>query len=608
MPVPHERKPWPHHPPLLDTDVDPPHFAASMAVAAVLTNSTRKLARGMMRSSMNSLDALGVDGRAALHWAVLLDREQVARFLLRKGASPMVHTWPGGETPRQYAERFGKATLAALLTSAAAHRDRNRNPTAMRGTSDDEPQADLSPSSMAPALLASSPPAPSTCCLHSCHGRGRCVDGMCSSCTNVGNASSLDCAALPATCPHDRRHGIFIGDLGLAVSRMKPTSVGKKTHTTSDCTGHPVVTLDPDLTGIYAPLDVFLLRLLKDQDFRAPSEACAQAVWHPLFARRLYHNLDEMLKWRLKAALATARLQAYTSSPSSLPPVGKDAIAAVPLPHLHEEHQDIGLCGSPLGVYRPGDVALTYWGDLTCHPPDTDLVVLPGNVRRSLRLHRTPGQWWARDPALVRIAKVAYSPGRLHAARRRQLLFRGSTREAKATPEVAAACFRPNRTAPCRDGVYSLGIRQTVQRVLGGHPLLNFSSERVSPGSYARLLLQFDFCLTAPGMGFGVRIIDYVAAGCIPVVVRPGKLRLPLEPDLDYSEFAVSVAFKDIAALPAVLAGLGEERTRRMREKLKDVHRQFLWDEEYGLAYEAVRDALARRLARHPARSGWESE
>ena len=55
--------------------------------------------------------------------------------------------------------------------------------------------------------------------------------------------------------------------------------------------------------------------------------------------------------------------------------------------------------------------------------------------------------------------------------------------------------------------------------------------------SYHDTLREYEFCLSAPGTGFGTRIVDYIVSGCIPVIVRPGDLLLPFEPDLDYSAF-----------------------------------------------------------------------
>lgn len=116
-------------------------------------------------------------------------------------------------------------------------------------------------------------------------------------------------------------------------------------------------------------------------------------------------------------------------------------------------------------------------------------------------------------------------------------------------------------------------------------------------GRYERELRSAQWCLTAPGMGFGVRLVDYVAAGCIPVVVRVGGLALPYEPELDYDSFAVSIAFRDIDALPATLEAMSDAQVRAKREGLAAVHRRFLWDETYGRAYETTRELLLRRLA-----------
>ena len=81
-------------------------------------------------------------------------------------------------------------------------------------------------------------------------------------------------------------------------------------------------------------------------------------------------------------------------------------------------------------------------------------------------------------------------------------------------------------------------------RELAAHPLLDAgrAGARVrDTAAYHHALRGAEWCLTAPGFGFGARLVDYVACGCIPVVVRPGRLLLPYEPELDYDGFAVSV-------------------------------------------------------------------
>ena len=225
--------------------------------------------------------------------------------------------------------------------------------------------------------------------------------------------------------------------------------------------------------------------------------------------------------------------------------------------------------------------------------------MVPGGTRHSLVLNRTEHRWTSIHPELVTWARRVYSPAQLHAPRRPVLYFQGSTREAGASADVVSRCFWPhNRSKGCGQGVYSLGIRQAVRRTIGSDARVVFNVGKTK-GVYLTTLSQTEFCLTAPGFGFGVRIIDYVATGCLPVIVRvEPQVLLPLEPDLDYSAFAVSIPFAAIGALPEILANMSSTEIRRKREALRDVHKQFIWDEGYGQAYEAVLGALQRRLSR----------
>ena len=492
----------------------------------------------------------------------------------------------------------------------------------------------VAPSSMPVRAAAPSLVAPLECCIHSCHGHGRCVDGRCTDCPSA-NEDDFDCSLPPAPlprgvvwpgaearraryeaaatsgerCPHGRPHGLFIGVRGLRISEQEASfSKGRRGLQSGVCRQWPVRTLEPGLSGIYAPLDVFLLRLLDDPALRAPSAACAQAEWHPLFAQRHYGNVDEEFKWKLKAALASRRA-VHTAPPAGevagdgphAPPPARTPAPRSALPHIHEEHQDMGACGAPAGLYWPGDVILTYWGARECHPADTSAIVLPGGSRTTPRIERTPRQWLSVDAELVRLARDAYSPQRMHAPRERVLFFRGAVREGKAPPDVAAACLDPatrrSDDRRCRDGLYSLGIRQAVWRLHGRHPLVRFNANVTGrPRSYPAEMRASEWCLTSPGMGFGVRIVYAVAAGCLPVVVRPGQLRLPYEPELDYEGFAVTLPFRDIDSLPAILGAMSDAAIRAKRERLRQVHRMFLWDAAYGTAYETTRDLLLRRL------------
>ena len=85
-------------------------------------------------------------------------------------------------------------------------------------------------------------------------------------------------------------------------------------------------------------------------------------------------------------------------------------------------------------------------------------------------------------------------------------------------------------------------------------------------------------------------------AGCIPVIVRH-RIRLPYEPELDYSAFAVVVGHEAIPHLPSLLANISTETTQRMRLRMAQVHRMFLWDPSYGTAFESVMRAIGMHVA-----------
>lgn len=157
-------------------------------------------------------------------------------------------------------------------------------------------------------------------------------------------------------------------------------------------------------------------------------------------------------------------------------------------------------------------------------------------------------------------------------------------------------------------GIYSMGIRQAVHQTLGSradlHDLVDLGrpGERaLSTAAYHRTLRSVQWCLTAPGYGFGARIVDYLACGCIPVVVRPARtlrVLLPFEPELDYDAFGIVLPFEDLPSLPELLRGMPEATLRAKRHRLKELHRDFLWDDAYGRAFEAVRAATLGKVRR----------
>lgn len=271
--------------PLLDIKVDPPAYGWPKASVYVFFNQTRQ------RGSINP-NKIGVDGRTALHVAALFgdDRIELARALLKMGADVSIPN-RRGETPLAYAERFGRTRLAALYRSAAKP---SPSPAILAKHILPRPPSTQSPSVLPPLVLNDSLATSRRCCIHSCHGRGRCVDGVCkcdagSHGFDCGLNSSRPFAAAgaspssspPASCPHGRRMGLYVGRIGLQLSERTPTPVLRRNGFANDCIqskagAATVRTIDPAVHGIYAPLDLFLLRMLDDPTLRAPSVECAQ--------------------------------------------------------------------------------------------------------------------------------------------------------------------------------------------------------------------------------------------------------------------------------------------------------------------------------------------
>ena len=151
-----------------------------------------------------------------------------------------------------------------------------------------------------------------------------------------------------------------------------------------------------------------------------------------------------------------------------------------------------------------------------------------------------------------------------------------------------------------------------MTRVTDIAPLSGIAGRAMSGGTaaYHQALQSVQFCLVAPGNGFDTRLVDYMACGCIPVIIHAGlgvRVLQPYEPELDYEAFAVTLPFESIPELPAILERLPEDALRTKRERLREVHRMFLWDYLHGGAFEAVAEALLKRSREgtaSPSRAG----
>ena len=517
-----------------------------------------------------------------------------------------------GHSPLDYARAFGEAAIEQLLVqsgggggggggSAESARDGHERvmaPCAPREpvTSLNVHEDDSAGASVVPGSISE------RCCLHGCHGRGRCVEGRCY-CPRAW--SGPDCGVPSPSVRAGNDLGIvYIGAAGQRLAETMPTRVcrfercggreeGRGLRGAGVCEGAPITTLDPGSHGIYLPPDVMLVRLLAEGGrVRARRPSCGALSWHPLYSVRLYKNLNVRLKWRVQASATDVRIASADGTR-----------------WIHEEHLDRGECDGAIEAYWPGDVVLTLWGDTECWPRDVHHIVLPpataGTDALTLDI-RGPSTWRVHDPRLVAAARGAYgSEAAFQRPRRRQLFFAGGVRYRR---DHARACYRPvtPRGACRKRWMYSFGARQVVQALLADHPLVSFNKRRIATSSteYHATLREFTWCLSMTGTSFCPRIADIVASGCIPVLIRPGHVLWPFEPELDYSSFAISVSFEEIPRLPSLLANMSEAALRGKRERLREVHRMFIWDDEYGSAYETTRERLAAMAARNSKPGG----
>ena len=120
-----------------------------------------------------------------------------------------------------------------------------------------------------------------------------------------------------------------------------------------------------------------------------------------------------------------------------------------------------------------------------------------------------------------------------------------------------------------------------------------FVIHRGAMRDYGAVLANATFCLDATGAGFSARIADYVATGCIPVIVADHVL-WPLEGQIPYHDFSLRFRKRDIPRLPAELRAVTGTRLLELQHGLRRWHRAFIWDAEYGAAYATVLHALRR--------------
>eukprot|EP00201_Polytomella_parva_P023228 CAMPEP_0175043712 /NCGR_PEP_ID=MMETSP0052_2-20121109/3360_1 /TAXON_ID=51329 ORGANISM="Polytomella parva, Strain SAG 63-3" /NCGR_SAMPLE_ID=MMETSP0052_2 /ASSEMBLY_ACC=CAM_ASM_000194 /LENGTH=531 /DNA_ID=CAMNT_0016306843 /DNA_START=662 /DNA_END=2255 /DNA_ORIENTATION=- len=117
--------------------------------------------------------------------------------------------------------------------------------------------------------------------------------------------------------------------------------------------------------------------------------------------------------------------------------------------------------------------------------------------------------------------------------------------------------------------------------------------------NYFGLLMEATFCLAPYGDGFGIRVFQAVALGCIPVIIQDRVVQ-PYSQFLPYHEFSIIMHRNEIPNLIEHLKSYSKQDIARMRMSLLKYHRALFWDREMqGLAYIYTMKALELKVSNY---------
>ncbi|KAG2436914.1 hypothetical protein HXX76_006433 [Chlamydomonas incerta] len=151
---------------------------------------------------------------------------------------------------------------------------------------------------------------------------------------------------------------------------------------------------------------------------------------------------------------------------------------------------------------------------------------------------------------------------------------------------------------------YSGGTRQAIKQLLTSVHIANGNStpadvvfvEGRTP-DYRQLLLASKFCIAPYGFGWGLRLVQAMEFGCIPVIIQDHVYQA-FEDFLPYEEFSVRLRLSEVPRLLDILRTYNPEQRAALRLGMAKYYRAFIWNREYGgEAYEWTLAGLQRRLA-----------
>eukprot|EP00899_Mesostigma_viride_P026690 jgi/Mesvir1/7205/Mv19028-RA.3 len=399
---------------------------------------------------------------------------------------------------------------------------------------------------------------PQASCEHACSGRGICTAGK-------DGKPSCSC---------------FQPELG--ASRLGPGCSGARPDVLLDCM-HFVYTLHEDIRG----MEQNFHKILLTSQHRTADPEEADFFFVPTWSRRV------PLQWQ--SGMAFHR-EIFAHIKSAYPYWDRNSGAD----HIFVSTSDYGACGthkehaksrllpapdlaSAIWLHHYGLKVLDEDGDHSlglgpCHIPGHDIVI-PSNsfvYDSSDYMQESRTEFLITSP-MVKRGGVVNTVFWENSANQRRFLGESESKELKPNKLLFFAGASGISGPHSKAKEYSHGVRQRVFELFENRTDIGVVLSRKKVGrGYGRMLATSRFCLAPTGSGFGIRVIDAVVVGCIPVIISD-NVDQPLEELLPYELFSVRVEERHIPDLLDILLAITPEEEQEMHRQLECCMTRFLW-------------------------------
>lgn len=114
-------------------------------------------------------------------------------------------------------------------------------------------------------------------------------------------------------------------------------------------------------------------------------------------------------------------------------------------------------------------------------------------------------------------------------------------------------------------------------------------------GDYFAKYKGSKYCLAMYGHGFGTRLVESMASGCVPVIIQDHVFQY-YEHVLPYEDFSIRLNNDDIEHLPDILRSISEEEYKKLYAAVQQYYPAFVWSEHGGgRAFDFALLAIRRR-------------